>query len=166
MIDELDSPAGRSGRREEHDDRLGASSPTMSARKKKSDKATPGGAATAPSGAASGRICWLVAADCVKRGASADGDLLDFVHAAVQLHPDDVDALGFVPDSCVLVTIVNKVGEDVGGGTVGVGRVWPVAAVKKVRGRRATGHATVRRWHACVELPSTLTSPTRRCRVC
>jgi hypothetical protein len=34
---------------------------------------------------------WLVAKEPVKRGSTSDGDLLDFVHAAVQVHPSDFE---------------------------------------------------------------------------
>ncbi len=33
----------------------------------------------------------MVGKEAVKRGSTSDGDLLDFVHAAVQLHPSDFE---------------------------------------------------------------------------
>jgi hypothetical protein len=53
-----------------------------------------GSGAMSGGGAAAG---WLVAKEAIKRGSTSDGDLLDFVHAAVQLHPSDFEVCGIPP---------------------------------------------------------------------
>jgi hypothetical protein len=122
----------------------------MSAKKKKAGKAADGDLGS-PSPAFAGRCrpCWLVGTDPVKRGSTAEGDLLDFVHSTVQVHPDDLVAAGLTPDSCVLVCVAMKSGEDMPGGTVGVGRVWPVAAVKRVSAASTFGATSIFCASAC-----------------
>jgi hypothetical protein len=108
-----------------------------SSKKKKADKRS-GSEAPSPACATAVVVApsaWLVSKDSVKRGSSSDGDLLDFVHAVVQLNPDDFEVCGFIPDSCVLVQIATRhpTAAEPTLTPVGIGRIWPCLAVKKAR---------------------------------